>query len=98
MRMNRRVTTVRASANVVPRAELGATDKMSCTPPGVMRERIEASDRFNTNECPVGGERSIGDRAERRAPVGAQHSAKLRGTMFELGDRLGSRDRARSGG
>jgi len=36
---------------------------------GVMRQRFETSNRFDAKECGVGGERSIGDRANRRAAV-----------------------------
>ena len=51
-----------------------------------MRQRFEISQRFNPNDCRVGSQRSVRDRTQRGAAVGAAEFAQLHSGALELGE------------
>jgi len=52
----------------------------------VMRQRFEASQRVNPDDCRVGSQRSVRDRTQRGAAVGAPEFAQLHGAALELSE------------
>ena len=63
-----------------------ATDKMHCGAPGVMRYRLKAPQRVDANDCCVGSQRSVRDRAQRGVAVVALELPQLRGAALKLSE------------
>ena len=62
------------------------TDKMNCGTPGVLRQRLQAAQCIDANDCRLGSQRSVGDRAEGCAAVSALQFLQLCGTALELNE------------
>ena len=75
-----------------------ATDKMRCGAPSVMRQRFEAPECVDANDCRVGSQRSVRDRAQRDAAVASLQFPQLRGTALELNESFLGRHRGCAGG
>ena len=53
-----------------------------------MRQRLEGSQRVNPNDRRIGSQRSVRDRTQRGAAVGAPKFAQLHGAALEHSDSL----------
>jgi hypothetical protein len=65
-----------------------ATEKVRCGTPGMLRQRPQASQCIDANDCRVRSQRSVGDRAQGRAAVSALQFLQLCGTALKLNESL----------